>query len=364
MVNVDIELNAAQVERAFNVIQQEYIALGITKNQERWYRWLRLSAAIYMISFLLIGCIIIFYEDNLSENQSDFMSAVIMLPAFINGISALTTLLLLLMNFKLVFKLYQQGKLFRRYGLTDLQNSLWQKFRPARKFIDYCISGFNIIGILLIVMAFLFIFFSFIGTPTEDSIYTGMPPSFSLDLYIYLNLGFGLVLIAPSYIQRLKQRIEVLADVERLKKMLEDLKSKEGKTMYTTAVIPRREAEQISIIENTQIKLERAQAIYARNQTDNDEYTLLINRDVHKLRGNLNPEQCLKLEEFFDDLTVKPHSFSLAKESTITTGWSIKVPDIGTIDFEIDESIKQIKIVSLNLDDKSIDLWTNETSKN
>lgn len=346
---IDIELNAAQVERALLILQQELKALTISQSQERWLRRFRLFTAtatiLYLIGLIILG--FAFYDEkNLNLFFSSNIASFIALSIFVlYTILALTLPLFLLINSKLILTLYKQRNLMQRYGLNDLQNHLWKEHHPKRQFVDYCISGGAIIGFLYLISLVVFYFLDFTDI---DGSYLNLLPKLHLIILFILGLSF----IAPWFIQRLKQRIDLLTNIERLKLMLEHRKENKDTEPTANITIPRQQAMQISAIESAHINRERIQAISDHNQANN-EHSLLISREVKELLSNLCLDQRLILEETLDNLLLEPHPAS-SKESTPMGNLKLTVPEIGIIEYKIDEGCKQINIVSLDLDAKSI----------
>ena len=336
----DTELSATQVERALSILEREQNALVVTKNQERWFRWLRISASVFIITYVVASIVTAIYgPQSLVFNLSGFgvpqVVGILFMVCF--SITIITTPLLLIVNAKLALTLIWQRRLVRRTGLSGLQASLWRQHRPTRRFLDYCTAGvavFGIIFVLLGIIAVVFVLFAK-GPPGEALIFAGL----------FLVLGF--TLIAPQLIHRLKQRLGVLADVKRLKQLLEQMKEGGDTAKAASVMVSRRDVEQLSAIESAQINRERAQAISDRNQVGND-YTLLVSRNVHDLRSNLSLEQRLKLEDSLESLLAEPRP-PAAHESAETGIWNIRVPETGMkLTYEIDEIRRQVKAVALD----------------
>jgi hypothetical protein len=339
----DTALSATQVEGALRILERERDALGISKRQERWLRWLRISAAVFIFLYVaLLGAFFLLSREPSGGTAGELNALHITIILLSLGvlISLVMTLLLLIANAKLIITLIRQRRIVQRAGLVDLQASLWRHHRPARRFLDYCTAGGAILGML-------FVLSGIVSGITAGTLSVSGTEDPSKEVFIMAGLlvAAGFVLIAPQLINRLRQRMGLLADVERLKQLLEQLRAGGGATTANVAV-SRRDIERLSAIEAAQINRDRAQSINDRTRAGS-EYTLLVSRNVHEARSSLGLEQRLKLEDSLENLLTDPRPES-AHESTEADTWTIDVPETGMkLRYEIDKPRKQIKALSL-----------------
>ena len=340
MIMTDIELTPDQVERAISILERERNALVISKHQQRSLLWLRISSAVLFISYTaLIATMLTVGTETFVTDLEHFDGLQITWIALsvVSSLSFLTTISLLLLNSKLILNLIRQRRLIRRVGLGGFQKSLWRRYKPARKLLDYCTTGGAILGALFLVFAVLFVATFALIEP--DNLFTGL-------ILGIVYAALGVALIAPGFIHRLKQRVELLADVERLRRLFQQMTTM-GATREAPAVhVSRRDAEQLSAIEAAQINRERAQAIQEREQVHN-EYTLRVSREVLDQRSKLDLETRLKLEESLESLLEQPRP-GAAEQLPASVRLKIKVPDTGMkLVYEVDEVHRQVKAIAL-----------------
>ena len=349
----EIELTPDQVERAISILERERNALAISKNQERSLLWFRISAAVLFISLLVLFATLftvgthtfIYNLEHSYELQITWIAyRVVVLLSFF------TTMILLLLNSNLALSLIRQHHLIRRVGLGGFQKSLWRRYKPEQKLLDYFTAGGAILGALFLLLAVFYVLASAIAVSSRQS---------EILIVGITCAALGVALIAPRFIHRLKQRAELLADVERLRQLFQQMTTT-GATKEGLAVrVSRIDAEQLSAIEAAQINRERAQAIQERDQVRN-EYALLVSREVLDQRSNLDLETRLKLEVSLETLLEQPRP-AAAAQLPASALLKIKVPDTGiNLVYEVDEVRRQVKAVALEPKGASSPLATEE----
>jgi hypothetical protein len=116
----------------------------------------------------------------------------------------------------------------------------------------------------------------------------------------------------------------------------------------TVLRLSRSDAEQLSVIEATQINRDRAQAIQERDQARN-EYTLVVTPTVLAQSRSLDPETRLKLQELFEALLVQPHP-ATAKQSPESALLLVEMPGTGIkLVYKVDTVRRETRAVALEV---------------
>src|SRR5262249_8051286 len=167
----------------------------------------------------------------------------------------------LALNIPLVRKLYRERARLKELGLSSLSESLWKESRRSRWISRARGALLIVVGIIGILM----FFGSFLGvgdvmrTPKQMTESEG---EIRGDRGLLLALFFATIAVlifSARYLQNQRERMELTASAEELKKALEGLRQRAGNAEVVS--VPSELLEQAAKIESAQIAKERKDAV-------------------------------------------------------------------------------------------------------
>jgi len=159
--------------------------------------------------------------------------------------------------------------------------------------------------------------------------------------------SLGSTILLWRLMQRSRERLAIIADVDRLRSTLTSMKADAGSDQRV--VVSAAFLEKVARIENAQIARERADAVLASVRSVDRGYGLLVAREVSEQKATLAPSQRLAVEELIDRVLADPYLPALAKEQ-LDGLWRATTPDgASEVDYSVDESMRRIHIVAFRL---------------
>jgi hypothetical protein len=272
---------------------------------ERWaYGALMVSVYVFALSFLAVGASLsIFVARDLDpkdltpvENAFLFAPFVALLLAFIVGTVSLA------LNISLLRKLYRERARFKELGLSSLSKSLWKESRRSRwisKAPDALLIG---VGILII-------FGSLAGILTGIVLNQATTTAENIDDE-WVLIGAALVYTIPvvlifsyRYLRDQRERMELTASAEKLKKVLEGLRQHSG--MADVVSVPSELLEQAAKIESVQIGKERNDAVLEGVAARRRGYAVTFDRGAAEERAALDVGDRVELEDLVAQLSIE-----------------------------------------------------------
>jgi hypothetical protein len=217
----------------------------------------------------------------------------------------------LALNIPLLRKFYRERARLKKLGLSSLSESLWKESRRGR-----WISRAR--GVLLIVVG-IFMFFGFFGgavaslvglmTPRQMTEFEGeIQGEWQVWLWGALFYATMAVLIfSARYLQNQRERMELTASAEELKKALETLRQRAGNAEVVP--VPSELLEQAAKIESAQIAKERKDAVLQSVAVRPSGYAITFDRDAAKERARLGVADRVELEDLVAQLSTEGAQF-------------------------------------------------------
>src|SRR5262249_52706339 len=207
------------------------------------------------------------------------MSGFAMLGALaVSMFAAVVATVFLALNFPLIRKLYRERARLKELGLSSLSKSLWKESRRSR-----WISRAH--GALLILIGIQV----FLAAATYGYLlWYGLWPDMETKIGIFLVLFFAGVsplIFSARYLHNQRERMELAASAEELKKAFEGLRQRAGKAEVVS--VPSELLEQAVRIESAQIAKERKDAVLQSIAVRPSGYAITFDRDAAKERATL-----------------------------------------------------------------------------
>jgi hypothetical protein len=149
--------------------------------------------------------------------------------------------------------------------------------------------------------------------------------------------------VAWRLIQRSRQRLDVIEDVNSLHAMLTSMQADPGDTV----VVPAAVLEKVASVERAQIARERAKAVLDGVSNTNRGYGVLFAKAVSEQKASLPSDRRLQVEELTDELMAEPYQSGAdgrdagAVLSARTSDGSVE------IDYSVDEPSRRIHVVAM-----------------
>lgn len=316
-----VSLDAQGLESALAILRREQTAYVPTEREKRLYRWFNICVYSMAAVFVLLSVV-----GAVSEDRSDAFYVVLGLLGLVSGALMFGTVVLFFLNWGLMRKLYRHAQLRKRLRLADYFASAFSAERKTT-------AVRNIIALLMFIVGWLLILFSFVGAVLiviqDISVKEMRAVAGSVYLVMFL---VGVSFISFRYIQRGKQRLEV---VLRLQKMLTE-QAGQGDAAKEVR-LSAEEYNAIAALERQQIMRDRADSIAtARKQDDGAGYLCQSSRQMHLAKSKLPPELLVKVEGAIAELLVDPPAAAAAKGPQTET-FSMPVAGTGLrIEYDVD----------------------------
>jgi len=213
----------------------------------------------------------------------------------------------LALNIPLVRKLYRERVRLKKLGLTSLSESLWKESRRGR-----WMSRAR--GALLIVVGLSMFFVLSLGaigslmTPTEMTEFEGEIKGGWSGLFVVLFLApIPVLIFSARYLNNQRERMELTASAEDLKKAFEHLRQRAGNSEVVS--VPSELVEQAAKIESAQIAKERKDAVLQSVAVRPSGYAITFDPDAAKERARLGVADRVELEDLVAQLSTEGAQF-------------------------------------------------------
>jgi hypothetical protein len=312
-----MDIDSKNLEGGIEALSSAARAFQLTPFERGAHRALMVSVDVAVWSFLVpIAMISIFVARGLDlKDLTPVQETLVFAPlgasmvAFTFAIVVGTVSLAL--NIPLLHKLYRERARLKELGLSSLSESLWKESRRGR-----WISRAR--GVLLIVVG-IFMSFGFFGgvvgslvglmTPTQMTEFEGeIKGEWKSGLLLALFFATIAVLIfSARYLQNQRERMELTASAEELKKALEGLRQRAGNAQVVS--VPSELLEQAAKIECAQIAEERKDAVLRSVAVRPSGYAITFDRDAAKERATLSVADRVELEDLVAQLSTEGARF-------------------------------------------------------
>jgi hypothetical protein len=236
----------------------------------------------------------------------------------------------LVINIPLAAKLYRERARLKELGLASLSKSLWKESRRGRWISRVVRWGPLIVFVITATVALWSAKLDDQEWKTGDII------------AVVFCIIFVALLVLASYLRNQRERIDLTASAEELKKVFQGLQRHGDKSEKVS--IPSELLEQAARIESAQIVKERKDAILQSVGARSSGYSVTFDRDAAKQRVALSTADRIELENLVARLSTEgPTQLELEAGAASYTSQSQRV-DIG---YKIDRESRSIRILGI-----------------
>jgi hypothetical protein len=217
--------------------------------------------------------------------------------------AAVVATVFLALNFPLIRKLYRERARLKELGLSSLPKSLWKESRRSRWISRARGALLILVGIQIFLAAVTYGYLLWSGRWSTES-------DVEWKSGIFLALFFATIpplIFSARYLRNQRERMELTANAEELKKTLEGLRQRAGKAEVVS--VPSELLEQAARIESAQIAKERKDAVLQSVAVRPSGYAITFDRDAAKERGTLGVADRVELEDLVAQLSTEGAQF-------------------------------------------------------
>jgi hypothetical protein len=216
-------------------------------------------------------------------------------PAFIGGglvvVGTLLAAMALVINIPLASKLYRERARLKELGLASLSKSLWKESRRGR-WIRQVVRWVPVI-ILVVIISFTLA----VRILSDEEWEAG-------DTFVVVIFtGFAALLVLARYLRSQRERIDLAASAEELKKVFQALQHRAGKAEVVS--VPSELLEQAARIESAQIAKERKDAVLQSVSAGPSGYGVTFDRAAAEQRRMLDVSDRVELEDVVAQLSIE-----------------------------------------------------------
>jgi hypothetical protein len=320
-----ISLATEESSRALEILQQELQTFRPSRGQVLAYYMLQWNAVAFLVALLVV-----FF----TREGSTFREVV----TGVVGFTALAMLPILLLNLKLVSRLWRAARMRRRLGLTEPLAAVFQAQRRKTWLLNFLTAVLAVVGVVFVLLA--------VAVPAivrEELEVTGSR-SVLIGLFIGLYLILGITLISLHYLRRGMERLAV---VEGLRTTLSAVASDRKEQAGAVSVSPE-DYDLIAKIERDQIIRERYQNI-ARSKAGarTSGYVVQMGVEAQQGKSRLPAAERLLVDEQIVKLMADPQSSDVVTDPQRGLRRLPVANTSAEILFEVDEADRRVKIVGI-----------------
>jgi hypothetical protein len=210
----------------------------------------------------------------------------------------------LALNVPLARKLYRERARLKELGVSSLSKSLWKESRRSRWISRARGALLILVGIFIFLLAVIYSILSIQAGLTTTS--TEPPPEGFLVGMIFAALicaTIAVLIFSARYLHNQRERMELTASAEKLKKALESLRQRAGSAEVVS--VPSELLEQAARIESAQIAKERKDAVLQSVAVRPSGYAITFDPDAAKDRATLGVADRVELEDLVAQLSTE-----------------------------------------------------------
>ena len=338
-----ISLDAQGLEAALGILHREQAAYLPTRREDLLYRAFNVSA----FTMAGVAAIVIFLlpvmDDMAGVLEERLFGAMIAVLFIAGGLLSVVTLVLFILNFGLIRKLYRHAQLRRRLKLAFYFAPVFSAQRRQTRVKNVLTMLIIVIGVLFGLAGILGAVVSVLlwasrGFLTLNAAQALVGVGFSLAV-----LGGGLGLACLHFVRRGKQRLDLVMRLERTLAEQAASASDAG-----GAMLSQDEYHAIAGLERTQIIRDRASSIVSgRQEKAAATYMCQTSRQMQEAKTKLPPELRAKVESEITRLLADPTPVSAPADPV--TG-ARRIPVAGTplaIDFDVDPNRHLVRLYGI-----------------
>jgi hypothetical protein len=277
------------------------------------------------------------------------------LPVVVISVSFLVGIISLALNVPLLRKVLRERAKLKELGLSSLSKQLWKQSQRHRWISRVRSVVLIVLGIYFITSALSSVFFipsiqklererlllerqklelsSTATSPTE-------PELILLLLPVLLFVLIGGLLFAARYLRNQRERMDLAASAEELKKALQSLQQRKGAEIIS---VPTELLEKTAKIESAQIAKERRDAVLESVASPPTGYAIAFDRDAADQRATLDIADRVALQDLLEQLSTD----ETQAKPQVGTGQGRTKNNRVEIDYVIDKASHAIRVISV-----------------
>jgi hypothetical protein len=321
------ELDARQLDTALDILRKEQKANLPSRRENAFYALLNTSVYTCMLAFVTFAILNFAKTDDIAVPcTDDLVSCALDTFAIIWIVSGLLAVILFLLNFPLLSKLWRQLKFVRRLGLSEFATMLWRERQLSSRI-------FQLTTLILGLVAGLFI--------GVISILLGKP------IYIVLGFFVGTTIGITGFIRQRKLQLEAMSQITGLEQTLADYKTTAEQRGVSHIELPSNEFEEIARIETARIRRQRAEAIENFDKSKDAQYVVMKSNAIRQALATLDIDTRLRVEEVIETLGREAKSNARINAPTEEV-MRLRVPEENLeIVYCVEETHQRLKVLSL-----------------
>jgi len=322
-----VALSSRELDSAIEVLSSARDGLQLTRFQRFSYFALMVSADLITFIVAVAICFGILSLLKIYE-ASDIINLVY---GLIIIFSVFIGLVALALNIPLLRKTFRERARLKQLGLSSFYRSLWKESRRGRWKRR----------VREIVFAFVFIWsatssvISLIRWSTNNTLERAV-----LIFYALFALALFGFMVAGRYLRVQRERMDLAASAEELRKALQGLRHRDGSGVVS---VPASLLEQTAKIESAQIAEERKDAILKSVTSRPTGYAIAFDRDAAEQRATLDIADRIELGDLVAQLSTDGTQFEPQEGMKRDKTKSNRVE----IDYVIDDAFHSIRIIAV-----------------
>lgn len=285
-----VALSSKELDSAIEVLSSAK-TLQLTRFEKISYRALIFSVDVAAACYIADNAWNSYFEIHQFDEWSfSLVVGLLFLLALLVGLVALA------LNTPLFLRAFRERMRLEELGLSSLTKSLWKESRRSR-----WIS--RIRGTLLMVIAVIFVFrllrtaFEFYFFPHVD-----YPKGTIAAVIIMTAIALVALCLGARYLQIQRERMDLTANAEELRKAFQSLRQHAGKNKAVT--VPSELLEQTAKIESARIAEKRKDAILESVSSRPTGYAIAFDRDAAGQRATLDVADRIELADLVAQLSI------------------------------------------------------------
>lgn len=339
-----VPLSSKELKSAIEVLSSAQHDFQLTSFERFSYRALILSVDVATVSFFLVFppyvAMIFFKVSPDLESPSGIVFALLfIILAVIYIASVLVGMVSLALNISLLRKTFRERTELNALGLSSLSKRLWEESQRSRRLGQ--IRRVVLIGlsIYFFVSPLIFLVRIRFGWFVED-----LSPSSALTGSI-MSLLLGVLLLTARYLRNQRERMDLTASAEELRKAFQSLLERSGTGVIS---VPADLLEKTAKIESAQIAEQRKDAVLESITLRPTGYATAFDRDAVEQRTTLDVADRIELEDLVTQLSTDRAQLELTAGAIAgaAVGATTKSKRVA-IDYEIDHASRTIRIIAV-----------------
>jgi hypothetical protein len=251
-----IALDSKDLEGGIEALSSAARAFRLTRFERAAYYTLVVSvyvtAWLSITIFLGIAAVVLFLGLAFTvDEEGNFIKAIVIMST-VNQLILCLAIVALVLNIPLASRLYRERGRLKELGLVSLSKSLWKARRRGR-WISQAFRWAPVIGLAIVGLWGTWS----LSTVSGRGVVTN--PDLARAYFVVMLVCIIALLILSGYLRNQRERMEIAANAEELKKALQDLQRSAGKSGNVS--VPSELLEEAARIETAQIAKERKDAV-------------------------------------------------------------------------------------------------------